>query len=240
MVGQPCGFRAYVLSLLVADKEGSFSKAEVKYMEAALDAGLEIRRPPCRRRRARLVPRGRAVTAKWREAGTFVAYPDDRAPAILGSRAHTALGLDIAAWSESSRYLLDGRLPVERVRSIRGWTRDRQQSLLDPGFWLLEVDVVVLVGFLDFNRSREAVEAIRSAMRPRPRRRRRHVTASPPASSRGRTRRDRRHIDEASTPCRWVVISAPPRSTRPALCWHHHRKVTATTHERTTSSRTLL
>ena len=101
------------------------------------------------------------MTAKWRRAGTFVAYPDDRAPAILGSRAHTALGLDIAAWSESSRYLLDGRLPVERVRSIRGWTRDRQQSLLDTGFWLLEVDVVVLVGFLDFNRSREAVEAIR-------------------------------------------------------------------------------
>ena len=38
----PAAFELYVLSLLVADEEGSFSKAEVKYMEAALDAGLEV------------------------------------------------------------------------------------------------------------------------------------------------------------------------------------------------------
>jgi hypothetical protein len=97
----------------------------------------------------------------WRRPSTYVAYPDDRAAVILGSSAQYALGLDIAAWSESSRYALDGILPTARVRHIIGWTASRQRELVAGGFWQLQPDGVRLVGYLDFNNTRARIEAIK-------------------------------------------------------------------------------
>lgn len=95
----------------------------------------------------------------WRRQGTYVAYPDGRAPEILGSSAHAGLGLDIAAWCESSRYALDGRLPLDRVRHIRGWTVERQRALVAAGFWRLTDGILELVDYLGYNASREKIVA---------------------------------------------------------------------------------
>ena len=72
----------------------------------------------------------------WRRAGPFVAYPNDRAVAIRGSGIDMAVvALDVIAWSESSVYLLNGRLPIERMRRMNGWTAARQASLVSAGYW---------------------------------------------------------------------------------------------------------
>src|SRR5437667_7592998 len=109
------------------------------------------------------MPADRRPDRTWRRPAPFVAYPDGRAPEILGSPAHPALGLDVAAWCESSRYQLDGRLPLDRVRRIRGWTADRQAALVAVGFWRLRNGSVELVDYLRFNRTRAVIRRTRKA-----------------------------------------------------------------------------
>jgi hypothetical protein len=75
------------------------------------------------------------------------------------------LGLNLLAWAESSTYLLDGDVPVTRVRRLPGWSRKRQDKLVVAGLWRLDDDVVHLVGYLVTNTSRSQVERISAARR---------------------------------------------------------------------------
>jgi hypothetical protein len=102
------------------------------------------------------------VTA-WRRPGPYVAYPDDRAADILATLAIEEVGLDAAAWSLASRYLLDGKLSRDRLRRIRGWTAMRQARLVEAGFWRIEADEIVLVGYLAYNHDKATIRKIRDA-----------------------------------------------------------------------------
>lgn len=100
------------------------------------------------------------MTPTWRRRdSTWFAYPDDRAPAILGvGLSPTSLALDVAAWSESSRYRLSGLLDLPRARRLPGWTARRQDALIEAGFWRLVGDVIELVGYLGYNQPKDVIE----------------------------------------------------------------------------------
>ena len=144
------------------------------------------------------------MSSVWRRPGPYVAYPDDRAPAILGSPARDALGLDIAAWSESSRYALDGRLSVARARSIAGWSAFRQGELVKAGFWRLDADVVELVAYLEFNNSRARILDIKGKRSEAGRAR----VEGDPRDDAGRVTGDRRVIDGQLTGHRRAIDGA--------------------------------
>jgi hypothetical protein len=76
------------------------------------------------------------------------------------------LGLNVLAWAESGSHALDGRVPMSRIKRLPGWSQKRQDRLVAAGVWLISLDdVVVLEGYLDVNRSREDIYAIREKQR---------------------------------------------------------------------------
>ena len=103
------------------------------------------------------------MTAQHRP-GPYFNYPDGRAASIEAAGLPvSAAGLDVAAWSMSSRLALDGILRSPTLRHLFGWTAARQVALVAAGFWRQLPDAIELVGYLDYNRTRAAIEEIRSA-----------------------------------------------------------------------------
>lgn len=69
------------------------------------------------------------------------------------------VGLLMLAWSESSRYLLDGRLARSRVRALRGWTKPREAALIAAGAWIDHGDALELTDYLRVNRTKADIES---------------------------------------------------------------------------------
>jgi hypothetical protein len=79
------------------------------------------------------------------KAPPFHSDPDDLADAMLDAGLTLdAIGLDRLAWSISAKYLLDGLLPIRRVRALPGWTPKRHAALVETGFWLEDPDGIRL------------------------------------------------------------------------------------------------
>jgi hypothetical protein len=86
--------------------------------------------------------------------------PDDLIAEMLSHRIDGgAVALHLAAWSESSRWTLDGILDRTRRRRLSYWTPTRERSLIDAGFWIRHLvgDRIVIDGYLEYNRSRAEI-----------------------------------------------------------------------------------
>lgn len=91
-------------------------------------------------------------------------FPDDLPGKILDAGLEPAhVGLVALAWSESSRYLLDGRIARSRLRG-RGLTKRRESDLIGLGgvFEANGTDII-LVDYLKYNKTRAEIEALREA-----------------------------------------------------------------------------
>jgi hypothetical protein len=73
------------------------------------------------------------------------------------------VGLIAAAYAESSRNALDGRLARSRARSIRGWTKRREMDLIIANVLRVDGTDLVLVDYLTVNKSRRQIEELREA-----------------------------------------------------------------------------
>ncbi len=94
----------------------------------------------------------------------FFSIPDELPGRMLDAGlGAAAVGLNLIAWAESSRYQLDGLLPVRRARSLRQWTAAREAELIAAGFWDVERDCIHLASYLSVNRSRSEIENLRAA-----------------------------------------------------------------------------
>lgn len=85
---------------------------------------------------------------------------------------NAATGLWIRCAAYSAQYLLDGHIPLEVAR--RYGKPSEIQALLDSGLWATNGDGgYVMPDYLDYNPSKEQVEADRAAARERMSRKRR-------------------------------------------------------------------
>jgi len=120
----------------------------------------------------------------------FVAIPEDLYDRLLDAGlSGDAVALIIGAYTASSRGLLDGRVPLARLRRDPHWTSERQAELVAAGFLLLDADAVLVTGYLDVNQSREEIESRAGVNRE--------------------NARQRWHPDDAGTP-----LGEPPEAQR--------------------------
>ena len=91
-------------------------------------------------------------------ARLYFGFPNDLVARMADVGLDAAcIGLNLAAWSESSRDTLDGLIPARRIRRLVGWTAARERYLTRAGFWMAVADGISLPEYLDVNRSREAI-----------------------------------------------------------------------------------
>jgi hypothetical protein len=105
------------------------------------------------------------VSTSTRTAGArrrpYVQIPNDLVDRMADAGLDAAaIGLSLAAWSESSRDTLDGRIPARRLRRLVGWTAQRQRDLVQTGFWGDAAGGIQLAEYLEFNRTRAEIEDI--------------------------------------------------------------------------------